>query len=145
MTQRTTRLSLLVIVTLLLMVIPVSAVADAHCIDGGPGDNVLIGGLGDDCLRGMGGNDYVAGGLGDDLVAGGPGHDVVDGGLSDDTVHGGTGLDYVYGGLGDDVLWGSGPRVQDDGVADIVDGGLGYDICYVDAADIVKNCEEVRY
>ena len=145
MIQRTTHLSILVIVILLLMAFPMSAVADAHCVDGGPDDNVLIGGFGDECLRGMGGNDYVSGGLGDDLVAGGRGHDTVDGGLSDDDVRGGTGADHVYDGPGDDVLWGSGPVLQDDGAPDVVDGGTGYDICFVDSMDIVKNCEDVRY
>ena len=46
-------------------------------LDGGDGDDVLLGGAGDDTLLG---------GPGDDVLIGGPGNDVIDGGAGDNVV-----------------------------------------------------------
>ncbi len=46
-------------------------------VNGGTGDDVIIGGAGDDTLNGN---------EGDDVVLGGPGQDVIDGGLGDNVV-----------------------------------------------------------
>jgi Ca2+-binding RTX toxin-like protein len=45
--------------------------------DGGDGDDVLLGGAGDDTLRGADGDDVLIGGLGTDTLDGGPGDNVV--------------------------------------------------------------------
>ena len=66
-------------------------------LDGGPGHDILIGGIGNDTLRG---------GTGDDLLDGGEGHDELDGGPGDDYLHGGSGADRLAGGSGDDWLEG---------------------------------------
>ena len=77
------------------------------------GDNVLIGGPGNDQLFGGNGNDTIQGGGGNDLLSGGNG---------DDTLVGGPGSDEMLGGRGDDVLvWNPG-----DG-SDRLDGGQGFD------------------
>jgi Ca2+-binding RTX toxin-like protein len=46
-------------------------------VDGGDGDDVLLGGAGADALTG---------GAGDDVLMGGPGQDVLDGGPGDNTL-----------------------------------------------------------
>lgn len=72
----------------------------------------LDGGAGDDTILGLGGAD---------VVFGGAGNDVVDGGVHGDLVHGGADDDRIYGGLGGDQLEG------DDG-DDLIDGEWGADL-----------------
>lgn len=66
-------------------------------VDGGEGDDMLVGGEG---------NDVIDGGSGDDTVRGRGGNDVIRGGSGDDTLWGGNGQDFIYGGSGDDILGG---------------------------------------
>ena len=62
-----------------------------NTIDGGGGDDTIIGGnLGDS----------LAGGTGDDLLVGGGGGDTLNGGSGDDVVFGGSGNDLLIGGSG---------------------------------------------
>src|SRR3712207_7621788 len=49
-------------------------------LDGGRGDDVLIGGGGNDRLSGRQGDDDLRGGIGNDLILGGGGNDRLDGG-----------------------------------------------------------------
>jgi Ca2+-binding RTX toxin-like protein len=55
-------------------------------LDGGDGDDIVIGGAGDDVLLG---------GVGDDVLIGGPGNDTIDGGPGDNVVIQGFGADTV--------------------------------------------------
>ena len=55
----------------------VAAGAVLLTLDGGDGDDVLLGGAG---------NDTLLGGAGDDVLIGGPGADTIDGGLGDNVV-----------------------------------------------------------
>jgi Ca2+-binding RTX toxin-like protein len=68
--------------------------AIALSIDGGAGDDVLIGGDGPDTLNG---------GPGDDVLIGGAGPDTLNGGDGDDVLMGGPGQDTLNGGRGDNV------------------------------------------
>src|SRR5207245_9603690 len=88
----------------------------------------LVGGAGNDHIYGNGGNDTILGGAGDDWLYGGDGNDVITGG---------PGSDHIFGGPGSDTIH------ADDGERDYVDCGPGSDRAYVDALDIVKNCEVV--
>lgn len=66
----------------------------------------LNGGIGNDEIMGLNGNDTLIGGLGDDLLSGNSGDDVLHGGAGNDTLVGGVGND-VYRfeqGFGKDVL-----------------------------------------
>ncbi|MYD77993.1 MAG: calcium-binding protein, partial [Gammaproteobacteria bacterium] len=69
---------------------------------------LLDGGWGDDVLLGNEGNDTLRGRYGDDRLEGGSGHDTLIGGAGDDVLDGGLGNDWLAGGIGDDVLRGSG-------------------------------------
>jgi len=75
-------------------------------LDGGSGNDLIVGRAGDDFLRGLDGNDMILGGKGNDSVRGNKGDDIVIGGRGDDEVRGGQGEDYLEGGFGADSLRG---------------------------------------
>lgn len=83
---------------------------------GGEGNDFLFGGAGNDVLMGGSGNDQVFGGGGNDAVAGGEGSDIVEGGAGLDLLVGGQNSDLVAGGNGEDILVG-GYTINDDNVA----------------------------
>src|SRR4051812_27875268 len=67
-------------------------------IQGGPGDDNLVGG---------GGNDTILGGAGDDILQGSGGNDLLNGGDGHDQLRGGNGNDLLDGGVGEDALAGN--------------------------------------
>lgn len=80
-------------------------------IDGGAGDDTLVGDTGNDTIRGQYGND---------IIFGGAGVDIIDGKAGSDTLFGGEGHDLLYGDSGADTLFGG------DGIDQLV-GGAGFD------------------
>lgn len=94
----------------------------------GGGDDLLLatgsgavdGGLGDDILLGAGIATTLIGGGGDDTLYGGDSGDSLDGGSEDDVLYGGNGDDTLNGGLGNDILVGGAGN-------DILIGGAGND------------------
>ena len=89
-------------------------------IMGGPGADKLAGGQGDDVIEGEAGDDSLFGGSGNDRIEGGSGHDSMGGGSGGDTLIGNTGRDSMNGSAGKDRLIGSGG-------ADHIEGGNGRD------------------
>lgn len=75
-------------------------------IDGGKGDDFIMGSSGDDVIKGGKGNDFIMGGNGNDQIHGGRGNDFVHGGDGSDKVYGDKGRDNVYGGQGKDWVQG---------------------------------------
>ncbi|MBO9559381.1 MAG: hypothetical protein J7515_12490, partial [Caulobacter sp.] len=80
-------------------------------VDGG--DDIFVGGAGNDVLYGRSGWDWLDGGGGDDVIYGGEQNDVLIGGTGNDLLFGeggddylaaGDGADGVYGGTGNDIL-----------------------------------------
>ena len=101
-------------------------------IEGGSGDDVIIGrdyadylrgGDGADSIHGGGGADDINGNTGDDTINGGAGDDWVSGGQHNDLLLGGAGNDLVLGNLGNDTLYG-------DAGADTVRGGQHNDVIF---------------
>ena len=90
-------------------------------VRGGQGDDLIIGGAANDALSGEDGNDLIDGGAGNDIVRGDRGQDFLAGGAGDDLIEGGLDDDRLQGGAGNDALVGG----QGD---DIIDGGEGTDI-----------------
>ena len=111
----------------------------------------LDGGAGDDTILGLGGADVIFGGAGNDFVDGGANGDLVRGGADDDRIYGGLGNDQLEGDAGDDLLdgeWGTdllrGGAGRDElygggGVGDRLEGGADDDVLYGsdDGADIL--------
>jgi Ca2+-binding RTX toxin-like protein len=72
-------------------------------VQGGSGNEVLVGGQQADRLIAGGGNDELLGGNGSDVLFGNEGTDVLLGEAGNDELDGGDGSDYLYGGAGLDT------------------------------------------
>ncbi|MGI9457954.1 MAG: hypothetical protein ACR2NU_15425, partial [Aeoliella sp.] len=114
-------------------------------VDGGAGDDViigspladvLIGGSGNDRIISGGGSDYLIGEAGNDTLVGGDGESHLYGGDGDDSLYGGSGNDELFGeegndrlfgGEGDDTLSGGTGNDRLDGGAGVVDALAGDD------------------
>lgn len=79
-------------------------------LDGGLGDDTLLGGGGRDAIAGGDGADSINAGAGDDYAIGNSGDDSILGGDGVDTLTGSAGRNRLYGGNGNDRLSGSGGR-----------------------------------
>ena len=75
-------------------------------MDGGTGNDCMLGGLGADTMDGGTGNDVMLGGVGADTMDGGTGNDQLDGGAGGDVIKGGAGDDVLMGDAGRDTLYG---------------------------------------
>ncbi|MFM8802877.1 MAG: beta-propeller domain-containing protein [Planctomycetia bacterium] len=73
-------------------------------LDGGAGNDTIIGGEGNDTIRGGPGRDTLVGGRGHDTLRGGTGDDSLVGGQGDDTLAGEAGTDTLRGGAGRNTL-----------------------------------------
>ena len=92
-------------------------------INGGAGNDKIIGSGFDDTIDGGAGNDSINGGAGNDEIDGGSGEDELDGGAGNDWINGGTGEDWIYGMAGND-------RINGGDHLDIINGGAGNDIIH---------------
>lgn len=104
-------------------------------INGGSGDDTVVGGAGRDTINGDSGDDLLIGWRGADTIAGGSGNDILygddfgfNGIAGDDVLRGGAGNDTLYGGARSDRLEGG-----DD--SDSLYGGLGGDTLLGGAGD----------
>ncbi|WP_079202276.1 peroxidase family protein [Pseudomonas sp. CC6-YY-74] len=78
-----------------------------HVVLGGTaGNDILIGGIGDDTLYGDAGNDRLEGGHGNDEIQGGAGDDIITDMGGDDLIKGGDGNDVIHGGQGANLIIG---------------------------------------
>ena len=101
-------------------------------ITGNTARNVLEGGGGDDRIIGAAGNDQLRGDAGDDFLNGGTGVDVVRGGADNDRLIGADGADRLFGDDGKDVLIGGAGN-------DLLDGGRDDDTLRGnDGADVFR-------
>ena len=76
-------------------------------LDGGEGNDLLVGGDGADVLRGGAGNDTLLGGRGNDVCLGGADHDLL-------IVNNGDGSDFLEGGEGTDTVQVNGSNAAGD-------------------------------
>ena len=106
-------------------------------VDGGVGNDQLIGGWGADVLFGGGGRDIIAGRFGSDMIDGYSGHDTLRGGSGDDHIEGGSGDDIITGGAGSNTIdAGAGDDIVFGGSGqDVIDGSAGNDLLYAGSGD----------
>jgi Ca2+-binding RTX toxin-like protein len=114
-------------------------------VDGGDGNDVLLGTANADTIAGGKGNDYIFAGGGNDSVSGGDGNDVIIGGKGNDTIRGGAGNDVLIGAEGDDQLFGDAGNDPLIGAAgnDKIDGGAGVDRAAKQGNDTFTSVEKV--
>ena len=120
-----------------------------HLADTDPvqGNDIINGGDGNDSLLGQGGNDTINGGIGNDFIDAGTGTDTVNGGDGNDTIYAGPidnsfddeAPDTVHGDAGNDTIYsnGNGSYYGDAGddliysglteTTEFLDGGTGID------------------
>jgi Ca2+-binding RTX toxin-like protein len=149
------RIMVLVSVAALVLVMTLftAGTALARNIEGGPGDDTLIGTTNTDTIYGRGGDDLIRGRGARDIVFGGAGNDDLYGGAIGDQIFGGAGNDYIVGGSGEDELFGFGGNdvlvSGNDKQPDEVRCGKGYDIAYLSGSDHSAltsrhQCEEIH-
>ncbi len=113
-------------------------------IDGTDENDVIVGSSHDDTIDGGGGDDVIYGGDGDDVLYGGDGNDVLVGGDGADELYGQGDNDILVGDIVDfsgPDDGGSFPDIEDDGDADIIDGGIGEDVLIETDADEITTPE----
>lgn len=115
------------------------------------GDDVGIGGEGDDDVQLGVGADRADGGTGDDGLWGGQGDDMLDGGAGNDTLGGEGGVDEILGGEGDDLVkaglleeWPKFPPPVIDSWSDAIDCGPGSDRADLNRWDAARQCEKKK-
>jgi parallel beta-helix repeat protein len=101
----------------------------ADSIVGSPGNDTIRAGGGNDTILGMGGDDVIFGEDGDDSIFGGAGNDSIEGGAGNDSLFGETENDTLLGGDGTDSLVGGDgdDRLFGDADADVLFGDAGND------------------
>jgi Ca2+-binding RTX toxin-like protein len=97
-------------------------------LNGGDGNDLLLGGAYADLLLGNAGNDTLFGGRGNDTLRGNDGNDYL---------NGGPGADQTFGDAGNDQLF------SVDNTPDTLDGGAGFDRAKHDPTDLLSNTEAV--
>jgi serralysin len=100
--------------------VPTATATGNDTLDGGNGNDAILGLAGNDTLNGANGNDVLDGGGGNDRLVGGNGNDMLFGSFGMDTLIGGNGEDSLDGGAGNDDLNGGNGK-------DTVNGGTGDD------------------
>jgi Ca2+-binding RTX toxin-like protein len=111
---------------------------NANTNQGTPGNDHVIGTEGNDSLVGLAGNDTLDGFGGNDTLDGGTGNDSLTGGVGADSMRGGDGDDTIDAASGTDH-WSVGGAESGVGAGDTIDGGLGNDIYYVQANDVISD------
>ena len=102
---------------------------DGDSLNGNEGTDAINGLAGNDSITGTAGNDVLAGGLGDDTLDGGDGEDFITGNAGNDRIRGGAGNDTLRGFEGDDILDGQSGDDNLNGMDgnDVIRGGVGKD------------------
>ena len=108
-------------------------------VEGGAGDDTLLGSAGRDTLEGNAGRDLIKGFKGNDKLEGSEGRDTVRGGVGNDKIEGGADRDFLFGDAGNDVL-----ESDEDGFRDFVSGGTGTDRAEVDDGTIDDDIDGIE-
>ena len=98
-------------------------------VNGGGGNDIILGGAAGQDLNGGGGGDKIHGADGDDDISGAGGNDLLYGGAGADGISGDGGIDTIYGGSGNDTITGVGgdELIRAGSGNDNMTGGTGAD------------------
>jgi len=111
-------------------------------INGGAGDDLLVGSAFDDTLRGDAGDDTLYGGDGNDVLVGGGGNNVLFGGAGDDRLYVDTQTASLDGGDGNDTVYArysSGVTLDLSASIELFNGSVGSDaVTAVNASSAVE-------
>jgi Ca2+-binding RTX toxin-like protein len=110
-------------------------------MNGGAGNDTILGSLGGDSLAGNEGNDAINGLAGNDSITGSAGDDILAGGIGDDTLDGGDGEDFLAGNAGNDRMRGGAGNDTLRGFEgdDTLDGQTGDDnLNGMDGNDVIR-------
>lgn len=119
---------------------------DITAINGGMGNDTIIGSDDDNVINGGDGSDRLSGGIGFDTIDGGGGNNVLNGGSDDDVFLVGTktSLNTYIGGSGFDTIQGNGDEAvivlttgSLSGIESIVSGGFGVTIAGTTGVDVI--------
>lgn len=112
-------------------------------IVGGAGDDVLIGAGGNNILQVDSGANHLIGGEGDDTLIGGAGNDTLEGGWGNDLLFAGGGQNVLMGGAGNDTLVGAflDDAGQDGSGVNFLNGGAGDDLLIAGQGDTLSGGE----
>jgi hypothetical protein len=112
-----------------------------QAVDKGEGGGCEFGAIGSLTFRDV----FIQGGPGNDCILGTKGTQNIDGGLGNDSLWGGEGMDYLHGGDGDDVLIGNqgNDYLSGQGGNDILIGGQGMDVFDGGAGTDTLRCRRV--
>ena len=105
-------------------------------LNGGAGNDHLIGGRAKDLINGDAGNDLLYGNAGNDTVNGGDGRDLIVGGAGADVLNGNAGSDFIV------ARDGSGTDKVDGGAQDAATKLIPGDLAFVDTGDSVTGIEK---
>jgi RTX calcium-binding nonapeptide repeat (4 copies) len=124
-------IAVVVVAALASLMLASAGPAQAKRVHGTKGADRIVGTAKADVINSLGGDDRIKGRGGKDRLSGGSGSDRLAGGAGRDRLSGGSGADRL------NTVDGRRDRA--------VNGGLGYDMCWVDPADQVKvqGCEIV--
>jgi Ca2+-binding RTX toxin-like protein len=109
---------------------------------GGDGNDFIRGG--GDAYFAASGNDVIDGGNGDDSLLGEDGNDSITGGDGTDLLFGDIGNDTLLGGNGDDLFLNQ-SAFQGFPDSDLIDGGSGFNIAQADPNDTVLTPGSIQY
>lgn len=108
-----------------------------NTLDGGAGNDIIIGGEQADLIYGGKGSDYIYGGDGRNAIYGGANDDVIVGGFDNDKLFGDAGNDVIYGLDDTDIIDGGAgnDKIYGGRGSDLIETGKGNDIVYFEGTE----------
>ena len=115
---------------------------DGIADDGAAGENDMLS-ADIENINGGSGNDWIVGNGSNNVIHGNGGNDTLEGSSGNDTLYGDSGIDKLMGESGNDVLYARKPSNSSAADNDVLDGGIGTDKAQVDSSDSKTSIESL--